>query len=159
VSRPICRKCKQPIDRDVVAFGSPETGWEHMEGECDLRSYLIGQLSEHGVVVGDLSPRLTRPPWIKPVMIGRADGTETLVDVTDVDGFLTAYRTDDNVFWRAEQGHVQNVLDELVDHCRRLRAELAKHGWGDLHYTPAGAPQDPAITALLAEHPVLDTDN
>ena len=94
-------------------------------------------------------------PWLKSVMIGRADGSEVLVDVTDVDGFLAAYAADDNVFWRADQGHVQNVLDAMIDYAQRLRTELARHGWGDLHYTPQGAPQDPAIVALLAEHPAL----
>jgi hypothetical protein len=31
---PICRRCGQPILPDRFAFGSDETGWEHMDGEC-----------------------------------------------------------------------------------------------------------------------------
>lgn len=38
---------------------------------------------------------------------------------TNVDGFLAAYAEDDNIYWLASPGHVQNVLDELID---RLRA-------------------------------------
>jgi hypothetical protein len=34
---------------------------------------------------------------------------------TNVDGFLAAYAADTNTFWRAEMGHVMNVLDELID--------------------------------------------
>jgi GTP cyclohydrolase I len=34
---------------------------------------------------------------------------------TDVDAFLTAYHADDNTFWRADSGHIQNVLDTLLD--------------------------------------------
>lgn len=34
---------------------------------------------------------------------------------TNVDGFLKAYAEDDNTFWRAETGHIQNVLDTLLD--------------------------------------------
>jgi hypothetical protein len=45
---------------------------------------------------------------------------------------------------------------DLIDYARRLRAELRRHGWGDFHYTPQGAPQDPAIVALLSEHEWLD---
>jgi hypothetical protein len=33
---------------------------------------------------------------------------------TNVEGFLAAYAADDNTFWRAETGHIQNVLDELI---------------------------------------------
>lgn len=29
-----CRKCGHPITHDQYRFGSPESGWEHMEGEC-----------------------------------------------------------------------------------------------------------------------------
>lgn len=31
-----CRKCGQPITRDQHRFGSYQTGWEHMEGECPM---------------------------------------------------------------------------------------------------------------------------
>jgi hypothetical protein len=34
---------------------------------------------------------------------------------TDVDAFLAAYAKDDNVFWAVEQGHIQNVLDTLIE--------------------------------------------
>ena len=34
---------------------------------------------------------------------------------TDVDGFLEAYEKDDNVFWRADMGHIMNVLDALIE--------------------------------------------
>jgi hypothetical protein len=34
---------------------------------------------------------------------------------TNVDGFLVAYEADSNTFWRAEIGHVMNVLDHLID--------------------------------------------
>jgi len=30
-----CRKCGAPIRADQHRFGSPESGYEHMEGECD----------------------------------------------------------------------------------------------------------------------------
>jgi hypothetical protein len=33
---------------------------------------------------------------------------------TNVDGFLEAYKHDDNTYWRADPGHIQNVLDELI---------------------------------------------
>ena len=42
---------------------------------------------------------------------------------TNVDGFLAAYAADDNTFWRADYGHIQNVLDELIDRQSAL-AEL-----------------------------------
>ena len=34
---------------------------------------------------------------------------------TNVEGFLEAYEKDDNVFWRADIGHIQNVLESLID--------------------------------------------
>jgi len=34
---------------------------------------------------------------------------------TNVDGWLAAYADDDNTFWRTEQGHIMNVVDELID--------------------------------------------
>ena len=42
---------------------------------------------------------------------------------TDVDGFLEAYADDENAFWRAEQGHIKNVLDELIERLDQLHAE------------------------------------
>ena len=41
-------------------------------------------------------------------------------------------------------------FDELGDYCERLRMELSRHGWGDMHYSNSSA-QDPAIVALLNE--------
>ena len=54
--------------------------------------------------VADLVPaqRPSHPPW--------CDGA----GVTDVDGFLDAYRADPDVFWRVDSGHLQNVIDELI---------------------------------------------
>lgn len=40
---------------------------------------------------------------------------------TNVDGFLKAYAKDDNNFWRADSGHHQNVIDELIE-----RADLER---------------------------------
>lgn len=37
---------------------------------------------------------------------------------TDVDGWLSAYESDDNVFWRTETGHIQNVLDHMIERFR-----------------------------------------
>jgi hypothetical protein len=34
---------------------------------------------------------------------------------TNVQAFLAAYEKDDNTFWRADMGHVMNVLDWLID--------------------------------------------
>jgi hypothetical protein len=34
---------------------------------------------------------------------------------TDVDGFLAAYAKDDNVFWKVDTGHLQNVIDTLIE--------------------------------------------
>jgi hypothetical protein len=34
---------------------------------------------------------------------------------TNVDGFLDAYAEDDNVFWATPQGHIQNVLDAMIE--------------------------------------------
>lgn len=44
-----------------------------------------------------------REPWVNP------DGS------TNVDGWLTAYADDDNNFWRTDQGHIMNVVDELIE--------------------------------------------
>lgn len=46
---------------------------------------------------------MTRPPW------ENEDGS------TNVDGWITAYAEDNNTFWRAEMGHIMNVVDELLD--------------------------------------------
>lgn len=45
--------------------------------------------------------------WKKPWL--NEDGS------TDTDGFLRAYSVDGNVFWDADQGHVMNVMDDLID--------------------------------------------
>jgi hypothetical protein len=34
---------------------------------------------------------------------------------TNVDGWLAAYADDNNNFWRTAQGHIMNVVDELID--------------------------------------------
>ena len=34
---------------------------------------------------------------------------------TNVDQFLEMYKENDNVFWYVSQGHIQNVLDELIN--------------------------------------------
>jgi hypothetical protein len=39
---------------------------------------------------------------------------------TNVDGFLDAYAEDDNIFWRVELGHIQNVLDALVERIEEM---------------------------------------
>lgn len=36
---------------------------------------------------------------------------------TDPIKFLDAYKVDDNVFWATDPGHIQNVLDWLIEHC------------------------------------------
>ena len=33
---------------------------------------------------------------------------------TNTGGFISAYRKDDNVFWRADIGHIMNVLDDCI---------------------------------------------
>jgi hypothetical protein len=57
-------------------------------------------LNESPNAIGSL-PRTE--PWEHP------DGS------TNVDGWLVAYAEDDNTFWRTEQGHIMNVVDELID--------------------------------------------
>lgn len=45
---------------------------------------------------------MSRPQW------EHEDGS------TDVDGWIVAYEEDNNTFWRCEQGHIMNVVDELL---------------------------------------------
>ena len=33
---------------------------------------------------------------------------------TNVDAWLALYAKDDNIFWMTEQGHIMNVVDELI---------------------------------------------
>lgn len=40
---------------------------------------------------------------------------------TDVDKWLALYEQDDNLFWATSEGHIQNVIDELI-----YRLELTK---------------------------------
>ena len=94
-------------------------------------------------------------PWIKLVPITTVDGVTSDVAVTDTDGFLAAYATDDNTFWACDPGHIRNVLDAMIDYAQRLRTELARHGWGDFHYARIHDSQEPRIVALLAEYPAL----
>ena len=42
---------------------------------------------------------------------------------TDVDRWLEIYSQDDNLFWATDQGHILNVLDELLE---RLKTKTAK---------------------------------
>jgi hypothetical protein len=51
---------------------------------------------------------MKRPPW------ENEDGS------TNVDGWIAAYKEDNNTFWRAEQGHIMNVMDELIDRLEAL---------------------------------------
>lgn len=58
------------------------------------------------------------PDGVGAVSHGRREVGTPWVDeegFTSVPGFLAAYRTDDNAFWRAEIGDIQNVLDAVVD--------------------------------------------
>ena len=45
---------------------------------------------------------------------------------TDVDKWLSLYAEDDNVFWATEKGHIQNVVDELIDRLAAARGEDTK---------------------------------
>jgi hypothetical protein len=47
---------------------------------------------------------------------------------TNVDGFLAAYEVDDNVFWAAANGHVQNVLDEVIERAKRAQDAALQAG-------------------------------
>jgi hypothetical protein len=50
-----CRKCGAPIHTGQAAFGSPETGWEHMEGECPwpLKDFVAETLEAKEQMFGD----------------------------------------------------------------------------------------------------------
>lgn len=43
----ICRKCRTPIEHGQFRFGSPSTGWSHMEGEC----VVLSGVTEHMLIV------------------------------------------------------------------------------------------------------------
>lgn len=43
---------------------------------------------------------------------------------TNVTGFLAAYAEDSNTFWRVDTGHIQNVLDALLDRLETCPAGL-----------------------------------
>src|SRR5688572_16240533 len=53
------------------------------------------------------------------------------------------------VTFRSEIEHRENFI-------RKLMAELRKHGWGDMHYTPGLPTQDPEIVALLEEGAIYE---
>ncbi len=60
-------------------------------------------------------------------------------------------------FWSLGMGDVQNLLDEALEEVERLRSlakamaeELAKWGWGDMHYGPQ--PQERSVVAVLEEY-------
>ena len=62
------------------------------------------------------------PPWEND------DGS------TNTQGFLEAYKADDNVFWRADVGHIQNVLDDLIyrlEGFEKIRVFLNHAGRGE----------------------------
>jgi hypothetical protein len=63
--------------------------------------------------------------WLKTFMVTNVRGEEVPVVGTDVDGFLAAYEADDNIFWRADIGHIQNVVDELINRLSFAEAQLA----------------------------------
>jgi len=46
---------------------------------------------------------------------------------TNVEGFLEAYAENDNVFWYADTGHVQNVIDDLIARHEALRGAVLAH--------------------------------
>ena len=46
-------------------------------------------------------------------------------DPTDAEKFLRLYADDNNFFWRVSSGHVQNVLDELIDRVEGLEKAAA----------------------------------
>lgn len=70
---------------------------------CTAKVLIGGGPCCHSCGYTDTHPRpVPATPWLGP------DGA------TDVDGFLAAYEKDDNVFWRMECGHHQNVIDELI---------------------------------------------
>jgi hypothetical protein len=56
----------------------------------------------------DLEPA-EDPKWAEKFPWVSNDGS------TNTDGFLAAYQKDDNTFWRVDTGHLQNVIDELID--------------------------------------------
>ncbi len=57
-----------------------------------------------------------RPPW------ENEDGS------TNVTGFLLAYEDDDNTFWRADLGHIQNVLDNMIELFAAVERAVQLHG-------------------------------
>ena len=77
-----------PSDRIEPPFICPGCGTKYDTSEAAARCYGTEPPSD--------------PPWENP------DGS------TNVDGWLTAYAKDDNIFWRTEQGHIMNVVDELI---------------------------------------------
>lgn len=43
----ICRLCQMPIGPHQFRFGSPSTGWSHMEGEC----IVLSGVTEHPLAI------------------------------------------------------------------------------------------------------------
>jgi hypothetical protein len=86
---------------------------------------------------------------------------------TNVDGFLAAYAEDNNDFWRADKGHIMNVLDEVLDRLENMEkmadAMEARSQWPVcgcsydrredvcLAHSPATAERDAVIEQLRAE--------
>ena len=48
---------------------------------------------------------------------------------TDVDRWLEIYNQDDNLFWFTDQGHILNVLDELIDRLQTAKADAWDEGY------------------------------
>ena len=42
---------------------------------------------------------------------------------TDVDKWLAIYKQDDNLFWETHEGHLQNVIDELIWRLEQVEGE------------------------------------
>ena len=47
---------------------------------------------------------------------------------TDVDRWLEIYSQDDNLFWSTDQGHILNVLDELLERLKTAKADAWEEG-------------------------------
>jgi hypothetical protein len=76
------------------------------DGECYVRGDGFGWKYH----TSDLT--ITDPPTLEPWLDENY--------ATNTDGFLAAYQKDDNTFWRVDTGHLQNVIDELIE---RLAAD------------------------------------
>lgn len=48
---------------------------------------------------------------------------------TDVDRWLEIYSQDDNLFWSTDTGHIQNVLDGLIERLETAKADAWEEGY------------------------------